>query len=170
MKKGLTFGTLLLGCYLAASAQLRSTVPGAENQTPPQSTAPIHSQEPLPSTVPGAENQTPLQPSDQATLPSSSHMTSLQGCLSQSQAGNFVLADISGNSFQLSGNTAKLAGYIGNQVKVDGIALPARSGAGSMSSPASTDSGSSSGTTAEFSVSKIHKMAGLCATGSDTSK
>lgn len=174
MKKVLTFGTLLLGCCLAATAQ---TTP---NQTPPVSTPPTFPQDQTGQASPAdrsaippdtnAPETTSGEAAGRQTQMPSSQMTSLQGCLSQSQAGNFILADISGNSFQLSGDTAKLAGYIGNQVKVDGIALPARPGTGSMSSPASTDSGSSPGTAAEFSVSKIHKMADSCATGSDSSK
>jgi hypothetical protein len=108
------------------------------------------------------------QAADQETQSASSQMTTIQGCLSQSQSGSFMLADNSGNSFQLRGDTAKLASYIGNEVKVDGIAMTSGTSAGAMSSPSSTDSGSLAGTATQFNVNSVHKLADTCTTASNS--
>jgi hypothetical protein len=107
---------------------------------------------------------------DRASQASNSQTTTVRGCLSQSADGNFMLADSSGNSFQLRGATAQLSNYIGKEVKVNGMAMPnSGSNAGAMSS--STSSTSSSGATAtQFSVSDVHKVADACPTGSSMNK
>lgn len=79
-----------------------------------------------------------------------------------------MLADNSGNSFQLNGDTLRLKGYIGKEVQVEGIAT-SNSEAPAMASPTSSDSSSSEAVT-PFSVSKVHKVADSCATGSGTKK
>src|ERR1700687_1255687 len=132
MKKTLTLGTLLLGCCLSATAQTGST----PNQTPPVSTPSTFPQDQTgqlpsnpatpadPSAIPPDTNapgrMTHDQAKDQASPASSSQATTIQGCLSQSSQGNFMLADNSGNKFQLRGDTSKLNSYIGKEVKVDG--------------------------------------------------
>jgi len=179
MKKALTLGMLLLGCCLAAAAQ---TTP---NQTPPVSTPPTFPQDQTgqspsnpsnpsdPSAIPpdtDAPGMTHGQAADQETQSPSSQMTTIQGCLSQSQSGNFMLADNSGNSFQLRGDAAKLASYIGNEVKVDGIAMTTGSNAGAMSSPNSADSGSMAGTSAQFNVNNVRKLSDTCTAASSNSR
>jgi hypothetical protein len=171
MKKTLTFGALVLACCLAAVAQTGSN----PNQTPPAST---------PSTFPQDQTgQTPSNPTtlaDPSAIPpdtnasgqtaneqaANSQATSIQGCLSQSPEGNFIIADSSGNSFQLRGDTSQLNGNVGKEVQLDGMAIPnsGSSNAGSMSS------GSSQGAATQFSVSDVHKVADTCATGSSTNK
>jgi hypothetical protein len=184
MKKTLTLGTLMLGCCLAAVAQMGST----PNQTPPVTT---------PSTFPqdqtGQSPANPVNPADPSSLPpdtrapgSASHdhtgerpsgapPTKLVGCLSQSSDGNFILADNSGTNFRLRGDASQLSSLVGKQVQVDGIATmnSDSNAAGSMSSPTSSDSGaspSSSGTAAQFSVSDAHKIADACSGGSSSNK
>jgi hypothetical protein len=104
------------------------------------------------------------------TMPSStasnSQATTVQGCLSQSSEGDFMLADNSGNNFQLRGDTSQLNSYIGKEVRVKGIAMTnSGSPAGAMSSSTSS-SGSSSGAATQFSVSNVQKVADTCATAS----
>jgi hypothetical protein len=171
MKNALTLGTLLLGCCLAATAQTGST----PNQTPPIST---------PSTFPqdqtGQIPSNPANPADPSAIPpdtnapgqvthdhagdqaSSSQETTIQGCLSRSSQGNFMLADNSGTQFQLRGDTSKLNSYVGKEVKVDGMAMSGGSNTSAMSSA----SGSSMGTSTQFTVSDVHKVADACTTSS----
>jgi hypothetical protein len=175
MKKTLTLGTVLLGCCLGAAAQMGST----PNQMPQPSTPPTFPQDQT-----GQIPSNPTRPADPSAIPpdttapgqmthdhasdpvsqASSSQTSIQGCLSQSSDGSFLLADNSGNSFQLRGETVQLGSYIGKEVKVDGIAVPnSGSTAGAMASPTSSTSlPAASGTTAQFSVSDVHKVAEAC--------
>ena len=162
MKKTFTLGVLLLGWCLAAVAQTGST----PNQTPPMST---------PSTFPqdqtGQTPSNPATPSSPSAIPpdtsangptaSNSQTTSVQGCLSQSLDGSFLLVDNSGNSFQLRGDTAQLKDYVGKEIRVNGMAMPdSASTAGAM---ASSTSGSSESST-QMSVNKVHKVSDSCPT------
>jgi hypothetical protein len=169
MKKVLSLGTIVLGCCLVAAAQTGST----PNQTPPMST---------PSTFPqdqtGQTPSNPASPSNPSALPpdtsaspmgetadqaSASSQASILGCLSRGSDGRFMLADNSGNNFQLRGDTSKLSGFVGNQVRIDGTTASSRAGA--MSSPSSTDSSSSSaGATKQLNVSSVHKLSETCTT------
>ena len=170
MKKTLTFGTLILACCVAAVAQTGST----PNQTPPAST---------PSTFPqdqtGQTPSNPVTPADPSAIPPdtnasgqmanehapNSQVMSIQGCLSQSPGGKFMIADSSGNNFQLRGDTSQLNGNVGKEVRLDGMAIPnSGSNAGSMASD------SSQGAATQFSVSDVHKVADTCAAGSNTSR
>jgi hypothetical protein len=98
------------------------------------------------------------QTADQA---SASSQASVQGCLSRGSDGSFMLADNSGNNFQLRGDTSRLSGLVGNQVRIDGTTTS--SGAGAMSSPSSTDS-SSAGADKQLTVSSVHKLSETCTT------
>jgi hypothetical protein len=180
MKKTVTLGTLLLGCCLGAAAQMGST----PNQMPQPSTPPT-----FPQTQTGQTPSNPTTPADPSAIPpdthaprpisrdqtsqaGDSHTSTVQGCLSRSSNGNIMLADKSGKRFQLSGESSQLNSYVGNEVKVDGVAV-SKSGAtaGSMSSPASPTSptsASSSENGTQFNVSDIHKVADTCAAGADT--
>ena len=62
---------------------------------------------------------------------SGDHMT-VQGCLSGSN-GNYTLTDKNGNSYQLTGDTAKLSEHVGHEVKVMGSSGAAGSSAASGS-------------------------------------
>jgi hypothetical protein len=162
MKKTFTLGTLVLGCCLVAVAQTGST----PNQTPPSSTPSIFPQDQT-----GQVPSNPAVPADPTAIPpdtkasgrvansqaSNSQETTVQGCLSQSSVGNFMLVDNSGNNIQLRGEASQLNSYLGKEVRVDGIAMPSAPSAGAMSS------GSSSGATTQFSVSNVHKVSDVCA-------
>jgi len=170
MKKVLSLGTIVLGCCLAAAAQTGST----PNQTPPMSTPSTFPQDQTgqtpanpatpsnPSAIPPDTSATPMgQTADQA---SASSQASIQGCLSRGSDGNFMLADNSGNNFQLRGDTSQLSGFVGNQVRIDGT-TSSSGGAGAMSSPSSTDSSSTSAdATKQLNVSSVHKLSDTCTT------
>jgi hypothetical protein len=163
MKKTLTLGTLLLGCCLAAVAQ--TPIFSQIGQTPWNPATPVDR-----STFP-PDTKAPGQ-SESSSQASNSQATTVEGCLSQSPEGNFMLAEDSGSNFQLHGDTLRLKGYIGKEVQVEGTAT-SNSGApaSAMASPTSSDSsGSSPGAATQFNVSKVHKVADTCVTGSGTNK
>ena len=134
MKKCLTLGTFVLVCYLAAAAQVS---PGVEPRD-------------FPATTPAPYPQ--------------NEKIKVQGCLSQSPDGNFILADKSGNNFQLSGDTSKLSSLMGSEVRVAGTAWTSAPRPGAMASGAPAEP------VIQISVSKVRKVAGSCASGSSTSK
>jgi len=84
----------------------------------------------------------------------------VEGCLSQTSTGDFMLADNSGNKFQLRGESSQLASYIGNEIRVDGTAAskPASS-AGAMSS-ATGDAPAAR----QINVVNVHKISDTCVT------
>ena len=141
MKQTLKLATLMLACCLAAIAQTGSS----PNQTSPSSTS--------------------SYPQDHTGMAANSQVTTIEGCLSQSPDGNFMIADSSGNNFQLRGDTSKLNQNLGKEVRVDGIATP-----GSGSTTGSMSSGSSQGPAAQFHVSNVHKVADTCAAGSSPNR
>lgn len=178
MKKTLTLGTLLLGCCLAAAAQTGGTqnqnLPGTPASAYPQDQTGQTQSNPAmanPSAMPPDSNAPgPAQP--QAAAPATQTATAqpmtAQGCLSKSVDGSFMLADNSGQSFQLSGDTTLLTSYIGMEVRVDGTAVPnGAENPGSMSSSAAPDSsGTVPGTFPQISVNKVQKVADNCGSGS----
>ena len=162
MKKTLTLGMLLLGCCLAAVAQTPTFPQDQTGQTPSNPATPVE-----PSAFPP---DTKAPGHDESSLQASTQATTVEGCLSQSPEGNFILADNSGNSFQLHGDTLRLTSYIGAEVQVEGIAT-INSVAPAMASPTSSESsGSSSGAATQFNVSEIRKVTDTCATGSGSNK
>jgi hypothetical protein len=132
-KKILTLGTLVLGCCLAAAAQ---------SQTP---TNPERNQSGEAAANPPAAGDT-ISGTDW-----------LNGCLSQSSDGNFILADNSGNTFQLRGKTSKLNSFVGKQIQVHGANISPATTAGAMSSDAS-----SSGAVNQFNVYDVRKISDSC--------
>jgi len=164
MTKTLTVGTLLLGCCLAAVAQMGST----QSQTPSASTPPITSQPssqtptipPNPSALPPDTSATAGDQSSDSTQASSSRPMAVQGCLSQSTDGDFMLADNSGNKFHLRGESSQLASYIGNEIRVDGVAgSKTASSAGAMSS-----STADAAAARQVNVINVHKISDTCVT------
>ncbi len=117
MKKLLTIGTLLLGCYLAAAQT------GAQAGNPQAIT--------------------------------------VQGCLSQSPDGAFMLADNAGDLFQLRGDTSQFKPYIGKQVRVHGIAM--NNGAADPNAMAADTADASTGVAQQFNVSSVQAIANTCA-------
>jgi hypothetical protein len=134
--KILVLGTLLLGCCLAAVAQSQTPSNPERNQSGEAAANP-----------PAAGN----------TI---SGTDWLRGCLSQSSDGKFMLADNSGNNFQLSGDTAQLNNYIRKEVQVHGIAL---NSSGTTADAMSSDTSAAAGAAKQFTVSDAHKTADTCA-------
>jgi ABC-type phosphate transport system substrate-binding protein len=87
--------------------------------------------------------------------------TTVEGCLAGS-SGNYTLSDKNGNTYQLTGDTAKLSEHVGHEVKVTGT---------SSSASASGD-GAATGTTAQaganaqtLEVSSVKHISKTCKNG-----
>jgi hypothetical protein len=95
----------------------------------------------------------------------SSGQTSVEGCL-QGSSGNYTLTDKSGTTYQLSGDTSKLAEHVGHEVQITGATsgsagAAAGSTAGSESG-ASTSAGGSSAGGQMLTVEKVKHMSKTC--------
>jgi hypothetical protein len=106
---------------------------------------------------------------DQPGQASNARPTSIEGCLSKSPEGNFILADNSGKNFQLRGLASQLGDFVGKEIQVNGMADSTSSPmAGAMSSPTSSASSTSSAASApavQFNVSDVKKLAETCPMG-----
>jgi hypothetical protein len=90
----------------------------------------------------------------------------IEGCLSQTSSG-FALADASGTTYNLTGDTSKLSSHVGEQVEVKG--MPASGSASSSAAPDASASsagaaGSAAGASAgqSFTVQSVKKIAKTC--------
>ena len=86
----------------------------------------------------------------------------VQGCLSSSN-GSYTLTDTKGNSFQLTGDTAKLSEHIGHEVKITGTstsASPSPSGAASGTMGQTSNSSQQA-----IEVSSVKHIAKTCKNG-----
>lgn len=91
----------------------------------------------------------------------SSGQTAVEGCL-QGSSGSYTLTDKSGTSYQLQGDTSKLAEHVGHQVQITGTAS-----AGSAGSSASAgSSGAGSAGSQMLTVEKVKHMSKTCKEGS----
>ena len=95
--------------------------------------------------------------------------TSVEGCLSGS-SGNYTLSDKNGNTYQLTGDTAKLSEHVGHEVKVTGTASSgSASGAGGGTTTGAT--GQAAGANAQtLEVSSVKHISKTCQNGGGTSK
>jgi hypothetical protein len=101
----------------------------------------------------------PSQTSPSQTTPAGTGgETTVQGCLSGS-SGNYMLTDKKGNSFQLTGDTAKLSEHVGHEIKVTGTTSSASASpsGGTDSSKAGEASDSSQQAIEVSSVKHISK-------------
>lgn len=107
------------------------------------------------STPAGQNDSTQSTPTQSSSGQMASSQT-IEGCLSGAN-GKYTLTDQQGTSYELTGNTAKLADHVGHEMKITGT-----TSSGSDSN--ATSSGSSAGQTLQVSsfkhVSKTCKNAG----------
>ena len=185
MKKPLFVSALVLGASMFVAEQQAppaSTPPtfpsdSTQQQTPaqqhpdsmPDQTAPTATPQ---STAP--DTSAPASQSSQSDQGSSSSAKaqSIEGCVSQDtgMAGGYVLTDNSGMKYTLAGDTSKLSGFVGQEVKVKGsVAAGAASSsatADQSSSSASSTSGAApaSGAAAQqqLTVQNVKKVADTC--------
>jgi hypothetical protein len=100
------------------------------------------------------------QPMGQSTAAPGGGETTVQGCLSGSN-GSFTLTDKNGNSYQLTGDTAKLSEHVGHEVKITGSA----ESASSPSAGGSTAGASANGASRSLQVSSVKHISKSCQSG-----
>jgi hypothetical protein len=87
----------------------------------------------------------------------------IQGCLSQG-ANGFTLADASGTSYNLTGDTSKLSAHVGEQVELKGSPS-----AGSAAGAAASAGGAAAGAGQNFDVKGVKRIAKSCSTAGGSS-
>ena len=167
MKHLLLISVLLLG----ASWALAQT--GTTPSSPSQSGSTTQSS-PSGSTTQSSPSETSsgqtAGTSEGTSTGASSGANTIQGCLSGSD-GNYMLMDKSGNSYQLTGDTAKLSQHIGHEVAVTGTPGSASGSSGAAgSSSGAMGSGSSgsmghSGANQTIEVTSVKHIAKTCQSG-----
>jgi hypothetical protein len=103
-----------------------------------------------------AQNQAPQAGSSQTGA--ASGQTSVEGCL-QGSNGNFTLADNSGNTYKLEGDTSKLTEHVGHEVQITGS-----TSAGSSASSGTMTGGSQGQQT--LTVSDVKHISPTCKSAS----
>ena len=88
--------------------------------------------------------------------------TTVQGCLNGSN-GSYTLTDKKGNTYQLTGDTAKLSEHVGHEVKISGT-----SSSGAPSTSASGTAGST-GSEQTLQVSSVKHISKTCSAGGSMS-
>jgi hypothetical protein len=160
---------LLAGAFLLSSSFLV-----AQNQSPASTppTLPQSQSQPAPDQQPSTSPSSTMPSTDQSAQSSmgsqsDSSAQKIEGCLSQTASG-FALADASGTTYNLAGDTSKLSSHVGEQVEVKGT--PASGSAASSAAPSSDSSAASAGASGtpssagqSFTVQSVKKIAKSCA-------
>lgn len=81
------------------------------------------------SSTPSQTTSTTSSTTSSQTTTSTGNETKVEGCLSGS-SGSYTLTDSSGKTWQLSGDTSKLADHVGHKIEVKGTTAPASSTSG----------------------------------------
>ncbi|MDT8067422.1 MAG: DUF5818 domain-containing protein [Terriglobia bacterium] len=169
MKKLALATAFLFASSMFVMAQ-STTSPSSTDQQQPSATSPSTQSAPT-STMPSDQSAQPSDQSAQSSMGSSSSSEqTIQGCLSQG-ANGFTLADASGTTYNLTGDTSKLSSHVGEQVAVKGTpsssAASTSGAAGSEASSASPSSASGQ----NFDVKSVKRISKSCSTsGSPSSK
>ncbi len=108
--------------------------------------------------------------SGQTSSATASGATTVQGCLSGS-SGNFTLTDKTGNTYQLTGDTAKLSEHVGHEVKVTGTTSSASaSTGGTAAGGTAAGTAGASGNSQTLEVSSTKHISKTCQSGGGMSK
>ena len=157
MKKTLTLGIIVLGCCLFALAQA-----GGYYQIPSGSASEYsrdQSRSYKGSSADRFQSYSADDPMAMSANQSAKQKTTVQGCLSQSADGLFMLSDPSGNSYQLNDSSSRLAQLVGKEVRVDGFGLY-----NSSSSAVPGAISASLATAQQIDVTRVRKIADSCHT------
>jgi ABC-type phosphate transport system substrate-binding protein len=103
--------------------------------------------------------------SGQTGSATASGATTVQGCLSGS-SGNFTLTDKNGNTYQLTGDTAKLSEHVCHEVKVTGTT----SSSASAASGGTAGAAGANGNSQTLEVTSMKHISKTCQTGGGMSK
>jgi hypothetical protein len=105
----------------------------------------------------------PSQTSPSQTSPTGAGAeTTVQGCLSGSD-GNYMLTDKRGNTFQLTGDTAKLSEHVGHEIKVTGTT--SASASPSSGKAGEEREGEAGGSSRQLEVTSVKHVAKTCQSG-----
>jgi hypothetical protein len=115
-----------------------------------------------PSASPGQSSAS----SGQMSRSSSGGETTVQGCLSGSN-GSYTLSDKNGNTYQLTGDTAKLSQHVGHEVRITGTTGSA-SGSTSSTGAAGSTAGAA-GAQQTLQVTSVKHVSKSCQAGSGMS-
>ena len=161
---------LLAGAFLLSSSFMvaQSQAPASTPPTLPQSQS-----QPAPDQQPSSSPSSTMPSADQSSMGSQSDSSAqkIEGCLAQS-GSDFTLADASGTTYKLTGETSKLSSHVGEQVEVKGSPA-ADSSAASSASPSTpaSDNASAAGSSAasgasaagkSFTVQSVKRIAKSC--------
>src|ERR1700756_1035506 len=119
-------------------------------------------------------SQTSPSSSGQSSASSASRTSSggentVEGCLSGS-SGNYTLSDKNGNTYQLTGDTAKLSEHVGHEVKVTGTSSSGSASAAGGGTTTGT-TGQAAGANAQtLEVSSVKHISKTCQNGGGMSK
>ena len=157
MKKLALATAFLFASSMFVMAQSTASPSSTDQQQQPSATSPS-------TASPSSTEQQPAaqSPSDQSSMGSQSSTSgseqTIQGCLSQG-ANGFTLADASGTTYNLTGDTAKLSSHVGEEVQVKG------SGSSAASSGAAASSASPSSASGQnFDVKSVKRISKSCST------
>ncbi len=131
------------------------------SQTSPSTSSPSASS---PSSSTSSSSQSGMSSSS-----SSSGQESVEGCL-QGSNGSYTLTDKAGTTYQLSGDTSKLAEHVGHEVQITGSTSGSAGATGSTGSSASSSTGaagsSSSSGNQMLTVEKVKHVSKTCKSSS----
>lgn len=94
--------------------------------------------------------------------------TTVEGCLSGS-SGNYTLTDKHGNTYQLTGDTAKLSQHVGHEVKVTGSSGAGEGSASGGAAAGSTGTAGAAGSQQTLQVTSVKHVSKTCQSGSGMS-
>ena len=91
--------------------------------------------------------------------------TIIKGCLKESN-GNYLLIDKSGNTYELTGDTAQLSHHVGHEMQVTGTMSSAEgTSSGSTMSSSSSSMGAGNGGTQTIQVQSFKHISTSCTAG-----
>lgn len=153
----LLLSVLLLGaCGAVAQDSSSQTNPGSSQSSASSSQTGSAS----------SQNSSETASSGQTGSTNANGQITVEGCLSGS-SGNYTVSDKSGNSYQLTGDTAKLSEHVGHEVKVTGTSSSASASGGGTATGAA---GQANGNSQTLEVSSVKHISKTCQNGGSTSK
>ncbi len=158
MRHLVLLSVLLLGASWAMAQNESQTSPSQTSPSATQTTPSDNGQSTASPSNAGHTNPNDMGSGQTEMTPTSSGNTSVQGCLGGSD-GNYTLTDKDGNSYRLTGDTAKLSEHVGHEVKITGS---------TASSSAATGNGSGTDTMAgskSLQVSSVKHISKTCQSG-----
>jgi hypothetical protein len=113
--------------------------------------------------APNQINQSTSQAAQDQSANGSGGETSVEGCLTGAN-GSYTLSDISGNTYQLTGDTSKLAEHVGHEIKVTGVSEPSAtsSSAGSSAATPETAKQSAGASRQTLQISSVKPISKTC--------